>query len=87
MNTIYFAQRHELRPKVYVMKFSCSDLNLVRTEVLHRDRTEAEQKVFDSIRYRITSVLLAQGYELENVNYRSMTITARQVGNFSTPVR
>ena len=87
MNTIYFAQRHELRPKVYVMNFSCSDLKLVRTEVLHCDRTEAEQKVFNSIRDRITSALLAQGYVVENINYSSMSISARQVGNFSTPVR
>ena len=87
MNTIYFSKRHELRKDYYVIPFSCSDLNLVRTEVLHRDRTEAEQKVFDSIRDRITSVLLAQGYEVENVNYHSMSISARQVGNFSTPVR
>lgn len=87
MNTIFFSNRHELRPKVYVIPFRCSDLNLVRTEVLHCDRTEAEQKVFDSIRSRITSALLAQGYEVESVNYRNMAITARQVGNFSTPVR
>ena len=87
MNTIYFAQRHELRKDYYVIPFSCSDLKLVRTEVLHRDRTEAEQKVFDSIRSRITSALLAQGYVVESVNYSSMSISARQVGNFSTPVR
>lgn len=76
MNTIYFAQRHELKPGYYVMKFSCSDLKLVRTEVLHCDRTEAEQKVFNSIRDRITSALLAQGYEVENINYSSMSISA-----------
>ena len=82
MNTIYFTQRYELRKDYYVIPFSCSDLKLVRTEVLHRDRTEAEQKVFDSIRDRITSVLLAKGYELENVNYSSMTISARQVETY-----
>ena len=79
MNTIYFAQRYELQPKVYVMKFSCSDLNLVRTEVLHRDRTEIEQKILNNIRDRITSVLLSQGYEAQKVNFSSMSITARQV--------
>ena len=87
MNTIYFAQRHELKPGYYVMNFSCSDLKLVRTEVLHCDRTEAEQKVFNSIRSRITSALLAQGFEVESVNYSSMSISARKVENFSTPVR
>ena len=79
MNTIYFAQRHELKRGdkiVYVMNFSCSDLKLVRTEVLHCDRTEAEQKVFNSIRDRITSALLAQGYVVENINYSSMSISA-----------
>ena len=76
MNTIYFAQRHELRKDYYVIPFSCSDLKLVRTEVLHCDRTEAEQKVFNSIRARITSALLAQGYVVESVNYSSMSISA-----------
>ena len=70
MNTIYFSKRHELHKNYYVIPFSCSDLNLVKTEVLHRDRTEAQQKVLDNIRDRITLALYNQGYIL---NFRHKT--------------
>lgn len=76
MNTIYFSRRHELRKDYYVIPFSCSDLNLVDTEVLHRDRTEAQQKVLDSITDRITLALYNQGYILQSVNFSSMSISA-----------
>ena len=76
MNTIYFSKRHELKENYYVIPFSCSDLNLVDTEVLHRDRTEAQQKVLDSITDRITLALLNNGYILQSVNFSSMSISA-----------
>lgn len=76
MNTIYFSKRHELRKDYYVIPFSCSDLNLVDTEVLHRDRSEAQQKVLDSIRDRIALALYNQGYILQSVNFSSMSISA-----------
>ena len=76
MNTIYFSKRHELRKDYYVIPFSCSDLNLVDTEVLHRDRTEAQQKVLDNISDRIALALLNNGYILQNVNFRNMSISA-----------
>ena len=76
MNTIYFSRRHELRKDYYVIPFSCSDLNLVDTEVLHRDRSEAQQKVLDTITDRITLALYNQGYILQNVSFRTMSISA-----------
>ena len=76
MNTIYFSKRHELRKDYYVIPFSCSDLNLVDTEVLHRDRSEAQQKVLDTITDRITLALYNQGYILQNVSFRTMSISA-----------
>ena len=76
MNTIFFSKRHELRKDYYVIPFSCSDLNLVDTEVLHRDRTEAQQKVLDNISDRIALALLNNGYILQNVSFRTMSISA-----------
>jgi hypothetical protein len=76
MNTIFFSKRHELRKDYYVIPFSCSDLNSVNTEVLYRDRSETEQKVFDTITDRITLALYNQGYILQSVNFSSMSISA-----------
>ena len=76
MNTIFFSRRHELKRGYYVIPFSCSDLNLVNTEVLPRSRTEAEQKVLDSITDRIALALYNQGYILQSVNFSSMSISA-----------
>ena len=76
MNTIFFSKRHELRKNYFVIPFSCSDLKNIDTEVLHRDRTEAEQKVLDTIVDRITLALYNQGYILQNVSFRTMSISA-----------
>ena len=81
MNTIYFSKRYELRKDYYVIPFSCSDLNLVDTEVLHRDRSEAQQKVLDNISDRIALALLNNGYILQSVNFRNMAISAIVDGN------
>ena len=75
MNTIYFSKRHELRKNYYVIPFSCSDLKNIDTEVLHRDRTEAQQKVLDTIVDRITLALYNQGYILQNVSFRTMSVS------------
>ena len=77
MNTIFFSRRHELTQGYYVIPFSCSDLMNIDTEVSARDRTETAQKVLDIIYDRITLALLRQGYELVNVNFRNMAISAR----------
>lgn len=82
MNTIFFSKRQELRKDYYVIPFSCSDLNLVNTEVLHRDRSEAEQKVLYNIQDRISLALLENGYELENVNFRNMAISAKKIETY-----
>jgi hypothetical protein len=76
MNTIFFSKRHELRKDYYVIPFSCSDLMDIDTLKLHRDRTETEQKVLDTIVDRITLALYNQGYILQSVNFSSMSISA-----------
>ncbi len=80
MNTIFFSKRQELRKDYYVIPFSCSDLMDIDTEVSHRDRTVTAQKVLDTITDRITLALLNNGYELENVNFRNMAISAKKIG-------
>jgi hypothetical protein len=89
MNTIFFSKRHELRKDYYVIPFSCSDLMDIDTLKLHRDRTETEQKVLDTIVDRITLALLNQGYILQNVNFSSMSVSCivdEQRVNLSTLV-
>ena len=76
MNTIFFSKRHELKQGYYVIPFSCSDLMNINTEVSARDRTETEQKVLDTITDRITLALYNQGYILQSVNFRNMSISA-----------
>ena len=76
MNTIFFSRRHELRKNYFVIPFSCSDLMDIDTEVSHRDRTETAQKVLDTIRDRITLALYNQGFILQSVNFRNMSISA-----------
>ena len=78
MNTIYFSRRHELQQNYYVIPFSCSDLIKfnIDTEVSYRDRTETTQKVLDTITDRITLALYNQGYILQSVSFRSMSISA-----------
>ena len=75
MNTIFFSKRHELRENYYVIPFSCSDLMDIDTEVSFRDRTETQQKVLDTITDRITLALYNQGYILQSVNFRNMSIS------------
>lgn len=90
MNTIYFAQRHELKRGdkiVYVMNFSCSELEHVDTLKYAHFRTEYESAKIADIWDRITKVLRNKGFEVESVNFSSMSISARKVENFSSPVR
>ena len=75
MNTIFFSKRYELRKDYYVIPFSCSDLMDIDTLKLHRDRTETEQKVLDTIVDRITLALYNQGFILQSVNFSSMSIS------------
>jgi len=76
MNTIFFSRRHELRKDYYVIPFSCSDLMNIDTDRLHRDLTVTEQKVLNTIRDRIALALLNQGYILQSVNFRNMSLSA-----------
>ena len=89
MNTIYFSKRHELQKNYFVIPFSCSDLNNIDTEVSYRDRTETTQKVLDTIVDRITLALYNQGYILQNVSFRTMSISCildEMTVNLSTKV-
>jgi len=76
MNTIFFSKRHELRENYYVIPFSCSDLMNVDTEVSYRDRSEATQKVIQSVTDRIALALLNNGYILQGVNFSNMSVSA-----------
>jgi hypothetical protein len=76
MNTIHFNKKYELRKDYYVIPFSCSDLNNIDTEVSFRDRTEAQQKSLDTITDRIALALLRNGYILQSVNFRNMSVSA-----------
>ena len=75
MNTIFFNKRHELRKNYYVIPFSCSDLMDIDTEVSYRDRSEATQKVLDTITDRIALALLNKGFILQSVNFSSMSLS------------
>ena len=75
MNTIFFNKKQELRKDYYVIPFSCSDLMDIDTLKLHRDRTETEQKVLDTITDRIALALLNKGFILQSVNFSSMSLS------------
>ena len=76
MNKIYFAQKFELAPGKFVMKFSCSDLGDVRTELSPWARSSVENDTISSIRERIELSLQKIGFEVQNINFDSMSITA-----------
>lgn len=79
MNTIFFSKKYELQPGVFVMPFSCSDIDGVRTELLSRDRSDTENKTLSIIWDRVALVLKNKGFSVETVNFNSMSITARKV--------
>ena len=76
MNTILFSRRHHLGSNRYVIPFICTDLKGIRVELSRLDRSEAENKVLDTIQDRITLALLNRGFDVEIVNFSSMRITA-----------
>ena len=76
MNKIYFAEKFELAPGKFVMKFSCSDLKAVRTELSPWARSSFENDTITSIRERITLSLQKVGFEVQSINFDSMSITA-----------
>ena len=76
MNKIYFAEKFELAPGKFVMKFSCSDLKAVRTDLSPWARSSFENDKITSIRERITLSLQKVGFEVQNINFDSMSITA-----------
>ena len=85
MNTIYFAQRHELKrgdKTVFVIPFSTSDLQHVDTLKSARDRTEYESTKMADVRDRVTKVLLDKGFEVESVNFSSMSISAKKIETY-----
>jgi hypothetical protein len=76
MNKIYFAQKYELAPRKFVMKFSCTDMGAVRTDLLPWARSKFENDTISSIRDRIELALRKLGFEVESINFSSMSITA-----------
>ena len=76
MNTILFSQRHELTPGKFVMRFTCPDLQNVRTELSPWARSSFENEKITSVRDRITLSLQNKGFNVESVNFTSMSITA-----------
>ena len=76
MNTILFSQRHELTPGKFVMRFTCPDLQDVRTELSPWARSSFENEKITSVRDRITLSLQNKGFKVESVNFSSMSITA-----------
>ena len=76
MNTILFSQRHELTPGKFVMRFTCPDLQDVRTELSPWARSSFENEKITSVRDRITLSLQKVGFEVKNINFSSMSITA-----------
>ena len=76
MNKIYFAEKFELAPGKFVMKFSCSDLKAVRTELSPWARSSFENDTITSIRERIALSLQKVGFEVQSINFSSMSITA-----------
>ena len=82
MNTIYFAQRHELKRGVFVIPFSSSDLNYIDTLKSARDRTEYESTKMADVRDRVTKALLDKGFEVESVNFSSMSISAKKIETY-----
>ena len=67
MNTILFSRRHHLGNNQYVIPFACSDLKGIRLELSRLDRSEAENKVLDTIWDRITLALLNRGFDVEKI--------------------
>jgi exosome complex RNA-binding protein Rrp42 (RNase PH superfamily) len=76
MNKIYFAEKFELAPGKFVMKFSCTDLKAVRTELSPWARSSFENDTISSIRERIELSLQKVGFEVQSINFDSMSITA-----------
>ena len=76
MNTILFSQRHELTPGKFVMHFTCPDLQNVRTELSPWARSSFENEKITSVRDRITLSLQNKGFNVESVNFSSMSLTA-----------
>lgn len=81
MNTIHYSRRAELTPGKFVIPFSCPELAElgIDTLVSSRDRSDAENKVLHTFWDRITLALQEKGYDVEMVNFRNMSITARKV--------
>jgi hypothetical protein len=76
MNKIYFSQRQYFRLGLFVIPFSCSDLQYVRTELSPWARTDIENDTIGSIRERIELSLQKVGFEVKSINFSSMSITA-----------
>ena len=76
MNTIHFSKKQELQPGKFVIPFSCSDIEGVRTFLRPAERKDYENQIIKQVWNRITLVLRKHGFEVQMVNFRNMAITA-----------
>ena len=76
MNKIFFAQKYELAPRKFVMKFSCPDVQNVRTDLSPWARSNFENDMIKSVRNRIELALEKLGFVVEIIDFNSMSITA-----------
>lgn len=77
MNTIFISRKQELRQGYFVIPFACSDLANVDTELSHLDRSDIDNKKIADASVRIRQKMLTLGYEVEMINFRNMSISAR----------
>ena len=77
MNKIFISRKSELKPGYFVIPFACSDLANVDTELSHLDRSDLDNRKIADASVRIRAKMLTLGYEVEMINFRNMSISAR----------
>ena len=75
MNTIHYGAKEELNGR-FLMKFSCSDISGIRTDLRPHERTDTENKLLGTVSDRITLALQERGYEVVSISFWSMLISA-----------
>ena len=79
MNTIHFSKKQELQSGKFVIPFSCSDIEGIRTFLRPAERKDYENQIINQVWNRITLVLQKHGFEVQMVNFRNMAITAVKI--------
>ena len=76
MNTIFLSRKHELTPGRFVIPFTTDEIKGINIECRPHERTDTENKVLGIVWDRITLALQNRGFEVVNVNFRNMAVTA-----------